>query len=156
MLLVVHMTTFDVNTLHNCVGLWTVCSKCKKCHLTAGKMKHILNTEWKRNVNDNCSQLLRHINKPVRVLVVIMATDAHRFILLCIWPGSKVHLATAELWCDTSCARRHSLLCPYAERMTRMNNTFQYHFATNIKMATTLHWDSICWQKLQLCTEARK
>jgi len=49
----------------------------------------ILNTEWKRNVNDNCSQLLMHINTPVMVPVVVMATDAHRFILLRVWPGSK-------------------------------------------------------------------
>jgi hypothetical protein len=67
-------------------------------------MKHILNTEWKRNVNDKCSQLLMHINKPVRVPVVIMATDAHRFILLCAWPGSK------STWLQQSYGVTHCVL----------------------------------------------
>jgi hypothetical protein len=80
---------FDVNTLHNCVGLWSACSNCKNCNVTAGKTKHILNTEWKHNVNDNCSQLLMHINTPVTVPVVIMANNAHRLILLCVWSCSK-------------------------------------------------------------------
>jgi len=80
---------FDVHTLHNCVGLWTAYSNCKNCNLTAGKTKHILNNEWKYDVNDNCSQLLMNISTPVTVPVVVMATDAHRFILLCVWPGSN-------------------------------------------------------------------
>ena len=94
----------DVHTLHNSVGLWTACSNCKNCTLTAGKTKHILNTEWKRNVNDNCSQLLMHINTPVMVPVVVMANDAHRFILLCVWPGSK------STWLQQSYGVTHCVL----------------------------------------------
>jgi len=129
---------FHANKLHNCVGLWTACSNCKNCNLTAGKMKYILNTEWKHNENDNCSQLLMHINKPVRVPVVIMATDAHRFILLLVWPGSN------STWLQQSYGVTHCVLAVICSCVCMKNTWPEWTTRFNTTLSPISKWWPHC------------